>query len=120
MRVIRVIDREINKCYHQCPYFGGDVEVMICDHPDAEDKGYIITYPDCMNGFPAKCPLIEIENMKTKKNAHVRLKFESLWRDHFRHLPPLDSMNILKIEKLKEFTWEIYKQGYNFGLDKDS
>ena len=122
MKVIRgFVEKEINQCYHQCLYFKEeeDGDVMICKHPDAEDKGYIITYPECMTGFPANCPLIKIEDMKIMKNIQLRLQFENLWRNYFCHLPPLDSQNVLVIEKLKEFSWAIYQHGYNFNLGED-
>ena len=60
--------KEINRCYHECPYFeleGGPGPVMICGHPDAPEvpsggwKGWgVISHPDCDNGFPQKCPLL--------------------------------------------------------------
>jgi hypothetical protein len=53
---------EISRCYHECPYFindGGPGPVMVCNHPKAEDSGYIIDHPDCDNGFPKKCPLLK-------------------------------------------------------------
>lgn len=63
MRVTRtiVIDTEINSCFHQCPYFhenAGPSGSMLCEHPDAPDKGLIITHPECDNGFPPKCPVL--------------------------------------------------------------
>jgi len=65
MKVTRTITKEISKCYHQCPYFeleGGPGPVMVCEHPEAENTGYIISHPECDNGFPKECPL-----MKEKK-----------------------------------------------------
>lgn len=53
-------EKEINYCYHNCPYFGldgGPSPVMVCNHPKTEDDRYIISHPECDTGFPAKCPL---------------------------------------------------------------
>jgi len=55
------LTKNIERCYHECPYFeldGGPSPVMVCDHPKAPDSGYIISHPQCMNGFPEKCPLV--------------------------------------------------------------
>lgn len=62
MKVVRTITEDIDQCYHQCPYFqteGGPGPVMCCGHPDAPDDGLIISHPQCDNGFPDKCPLIQ-------------------------------------------------------------
>ena len=60
MRVTRntTVTKDITRCFHQCPYFKVDGHDMECEHPDAPDKGMIITYPECYNGFPPRCPLI--------------------------------------------------------------
>lgn len=54
----------ISRCYHECPFFrldGGPGPVMYCDHPSLRGKGmeaqFIISHPDCDNGFPKGCPL---------------------------------------------------------------
>ena len=59
----------IDSCCHQCPYFGvddGPGGAMVCEHPDINKKYketgdmsvlYIISHPECDNGFPKKCPL---------------------------------------------------------------
>jgi len=51
-------EKEITRCWHQCPYFSLEINVMVCDHPDAESP-YIISHPECREGFPEKCPLIK-------------------------------------------------------------
>lgn len=69
MKVTKVITREISRCYNDCPYFtigrwpdGWPGSVMICDHPNAPDDGYIISRPQCDEGFPEKCPLLKVTN----------------------------------------------------------
>ena len=67
MKVVRniTIERDIKRCYHECPYF--DVEgmehAMVCRHPKAPGEppyqGLIISHPDCMTGFPKECPLTQ-------------------------------------------------------------
>jgi hypothetical protein len=52
--------KNINSCYHECPYFeldGGPGPVMICGHPKAPDQGHIISHPECDDGFPSRCPI---------------------------------------------------------------
>lgn len=63
--------KRISRCYNECPYFyldGGPGPVMACDHPEVKaryektkDLGeiYIISHPECDNGFPKKCPLLK-------------------------------------------------------------
>lgn len=61
IKVTKTIAKEISRCYHECPYFiidGGPGPVMICSHPAAENYGYIISHPECDNGFPSRCPLM--------------------------------------------------------------
>ena len=53
---------EINRCYHECPYFGtegGPGPVMVCNHPKNKtmEEAYIISHPECDDGFPDECPL---------------------------------------------------------------
>lgn len=55
---------EITRCYHTCPYFGldgGPSPAMYCKHPYWDDKGsyagFIISHPECDDGFPSMCPL---------------------------------------------------------------
>lgn len=57
MKVIKIIERNISRCYHECPYFETEMSCMVCGHPDAPEEGYIISHPDCMKGFPKLCPL---------------------------------------------------------------
>lgn len=66
--VTRTITKEITKCYHECFFFaldGGPSPVMHCTHPTfiKPYSGFIISHPDCDDGFPEKCPLLE-ENKK--------------------------------------------------------
>ena len=68
IKVTIVIETEIERCYHECPYFqldGGPGPIMICGHPYFNDKGAyagcIISHPDCDNGFPKECPLLKIK-----------------------------------------------------------
>lgn len=57
--VSRTVIKTITHCYHICPYFGVDGnKVMMCDHSEAVDEGYIIYHPKCDNEFPQKCPLL--------------------------------------------------------------
>ena len=57
-----VCTKYIEYCYHQCPYFGLDGGEMVCEHSDAPNKGYIISHPECLSGFPKFCPLVKTEN----------------------------------------------------------
>lgn len=63
---------KIIQCYNRCPYFALDdapnpKQQMRCRQPDAPDSGYIIFHPDCVDGFPKKCPLTsKILESKTK------------------------------------------------------
>ena len=64
MAIIVVYSKKIDRCYHECPYFGidgGPGPVMVCNHPNAEDNGLIISHPECDNGFPLRCPLLKEE-----------------------------------------------------------
>lgn len=47
----------ITKCYHRCPYFGTEGYIMVCNHPEAIDKGYILHHPEVDEGIPLKCPI---------------------------------------------------------------
>lgn len=60
MRVVRTttVTKDITRCFQDCPYFNSVGHEMECEHPEAPDKGQIITYPDCYKGFPSRCPLI--------------------------------------------------------------
>jgi hypothetical protein len=68
MKVKVVIEKEIDHCYHSCPFFeldGGPGPVMYCNHPffdgaDFTDR-FIISHPKCDTGFPDKCPLSKEE-----------------------------------------------------------
>jgi hypothetical protein len=70
MKVVKVIDKDITYCFHQCPYFSMDSNVMICEHLNAEDNGYIIQHPECDNGFPKKCPIVN-KNFNIQKQKEV-------------------------------------------------
>ena len=59
MEIEVTLTKKIERCYHDCPHFGidgGPGPVMVCDHPDAPERGYIISHPECEQGFPPKCP----------------------------------------------------------------
>lgn len=61
IKVTKVIEREITRCYHQCPYFNTDMDGMFCEHPSIGPNQWdvrIISHPDCDTGFPKKCPLV--------------------------------------------------------------
>jgi hypothetical protein len=65
----------IEKCYHECPYFGiegAPGSVMMCNHPEAPDI-YIISHPECDNGFPKLCPLI-----KNKRKAKGKIETSAI------------------------------------------
>lgn len=34
--------------------------------------------------------------------------FNALWRDHLRHLPPLDTIKPEHADQFKEFAWKVY------------
>jgi hypothetical protein len=54
------ITKEIERCWHECPYFGtdgGPSGAVVCNHPEADQQGYIISHPACDEGFPPLCPL---------------------------------------------------------------
>ena len=66
MKVVYI--KEIKYCWRQCPYYGidgGPGPVMTCEHPEAPQSGYIISHPECTEGFPELCPLV-------KQEKHVR------------------------------------------------
>lgn len=64
---------KITRCYHECLHFGidgGPSGAMVCHHPEIEKQYketgnigvfYIISHPDCDDGFPPKCPLLSTE-----------------------------------------------------------
>lgn len=55
----RRVTIELERCRNQCPYFGidgGPGPVMVCDHPEAPSP-YIVSHPECDDGFPEECPL---------------------------------------------------------------
>ena len=70
IEVTKTTKRTIERCYHDCPHFyldGGPGPVMACGHPDTEARYeklknlaeiYIISHPNCDNGFPERCPLL--------------------------------------------------------------
>ena len=63
IKVTRTITKEIERCM-DCPFKGNDGNVMMCQHPSlAEDinEQYIISHPECDNGFPELCPLLNKE-----------------------------------------------------------
>lgn len=70
----RVFEKKIKKCYHECPYFkldGGPSSIMVCGHPSLSEGSYdevcIISHPDCMSGFPEKCPLKKLNSFGENK-----------------------------------------------------
>ena len=68
MEIEVTVTKKITRCYHECPYFmldGGPGPVMMCTHPDigpSMEDCYIISHPQCDNGFPDKCPLLRRQN----------------------------------------------------------
>lgn len=58
IEVTHTVSKKITRCWNTCPHYGLDMNTMVCNHPEAENSGYIIEHPQCMNGFPDKCPLI--------------------------------------------------------------
>ena len=63
-----VNDKEIHRCYHECPYFGlegGPGPMMVCLHPTLKGLGIehaaIIDHPDCDTGFPKLCPEVRLQ-----------------------------------------------------------
>lgn len=38
--------------------------------------------------------------------------FKYLWKNQFSMIPPMDKMTLEEREKLKEFAWKIYLEGY--------
>jgi hypothetical protein len=70
-KMLVTFKKSIKKCYHECPHFeldGGPGPVMTCSHPDAPNSGYIISHPDCDNGFPKKCPVMYPKTSTKKKD----------------------------------------------------
>ncbi len=61
IHVKKVIECDIEKCYHTCPHFTLYGNEMSCGHPYFDDKGayagMIISHPECDSGFPKDCPL---------------------------------------------------------------
>jgi hypothetical protein len=62
-KIIVSFTKEISRCYHECPHFGldgGPSPTMICNHPSFTGyEGCIISHPDCDEGFPKACPLLQ-------------------------------------------------------------
>lgn len=56
VRVSRTITKDITRCFYSCPYYSLEMNVMVCEHPQAPDMGYIITQEN-RNRFPPKCPI---------------------------------------------------------------
>jgi len=58
-----IVEKVIDHCWHECPYFSTESSLMFCNHPQLEKdglRGYetcIIYHPTCKTGFPNKCPL---------------------------------------------------------------
>lgn len=61
--IMRYVKEQIvTGCYHECKFFGTDMDGMKCCHPEFEDKGayknMIITQQNSRDGnIPEKCPL---------------------------------------------------------------
>ena len=56
------IVKEINKCYHSCPFWANSMDGMFCNHPYWDDKeawsNMFISQDNSRNGkIPEKCPL---------------------------------------------------------------
>jgi hypothetical protein len=60
--VTRCSTKIITGCIHECPWFGTEMEVMVCNHPSSPSSGYIIGHDDLIDGFPPKCPLTSETN----------------------------------------------------------
>ena len=115
MKVKKVIDRKIERCYHECPHFGlegGPSPTMICNHPYWNDKGAyagcIISHPECDEGFPPTCPLyaengIEPPKVEKKKSNSDYLK------EGEEKLPFEEQMNLILTRRLDEFIIKEHK-----------
>ncbi len=73
---MRFVNEKIVKvCYHECLFFGTDMDGMKCNHPYFEDKGayedMIISQENSRDGkIPEKCPL---RNGKTEVVLRIKL-----------------------------------------------
>lgn len=57
-----VNNQKVNGCYHECHFFGNNMDGMYCKHPYFDNKGVyenmIITQENSKNGnIPEQCPL---------------------------------------------------------------
>lgn len=59
VKVTYTVTKRISSCFHVCPYFALEWNVMVCTHPEVENDGFIIEHPKCRDGFPDKCPLLK-------------------------------------------------------------
>ena len=77
------VTKEITACYHQCPYFeldGGPSPVMHCGHPSLGYwDGFIISHPECDEGFPQYCPLIS-KNRPPRRPPAIRATAKDVGR----------------------------------------
>jgi len=117
MKVKKIIDREIERCYHECPYFGlegGPSPTMICNHPFWDDKGAyagcIISHPACDDGFPPLCPLFKENGIepppvkKEKRNSDYLKEGEEKLSFH-------EQMSLIVERRLEEaFVRELGKE----------
>ena len=66
MKVKVSYEKDIKRCYHDCPYFGSSQDGMECGHPYFKPllkknsyANMIISHPDCDEGFLKECPLFK-------------------------------------------------------------
>lgn len=53
-------EKLVRECYHSCPFFQLDVNVMYCGHPYFDKSGYdgyIINQENSHDRVPDECPL---------------------------------------------------------------
>lgn len=99
-------NKTFSRCYHECPYFtldGGPGPVMMCLHPEVISP-YIISHPDCDDGFPIDCPLISNEEKIRKQLLSEDSKREQLFEKIEKFLcsiPDNESREFLRLAILK-------------------
>ncbi len=108
--IIPAKEVEIDRCYHTCPYFsldGGPSPTMCCSHPHWNDKGayagFIISHPQCDDGFPDECPLLKengiVNNPRTPKE---KSNGDYLLTEEEKNLPFLDQIDLIFLRRLEE------------------
>jgi hypothetical protein len=56
-----IVNEDVTRCYHSCPFFEAGMDYMACGHPYFDDKdlhdSLIITHDNSHDRVPDECPL---------------------------------------------------------------